>query len=68
MVKELRVRQPEISKIDERLLVEVARIELDQARFLCAGFESYLRTPLSLGEYVSGGAQLFVKGFRSIWD
>lgn len=40
-IKELRARQPVISKIDERLLVEVAGIELQHARFLCADFETY---------------------------
>ena len=43
VIKELRARQPVISKIDKRLLVEVAGIEPHHARFLCADFESYRR-------------------------
>ena len=45
VIKALRIRQPVISKIDEKLLVEVARIEPGQAKFLCADFKSYWRTP-----------------------
>jgi len=44
VIKNLRTRQPVISKIDERLLVEVAGIELNQAKFLCTDFRSYWRT------------------------
>ena len=43
-IKELRARQPVISKIDERLLVEVAGVEPHHARFLCSDFESYGRS------------------------
>jgi len=43
VIKNLRTRQPVISKIDERLLVEVAGIELKQAKFLCTDFRSYWR-------------------------
>ena len=43
VIKNLRTRQPVISKIDEKLLVEVAGIELSQAKFLCADFRSYWR-------------------------
>lgn len=43
VIKELRTRQPVISKIDERLLVEVAGIEPNQAKFLCTDFRSYWR-------------------------
>ena len=45
VIKQLRTRQPVISKIDEKLLVEVAGIELSQARFLCTDFKRYWRTP-----------------------
>ena len=46
LIKELRVHQPVISKIDETLLVEVAGVEPDLARILCADFETYgERTP-----------------------
>src|SRR5689334_8973037 len=44
VIKTLRTRQPVISKIDEKLLVEVAGVERSQAKFLCAGFLSYWRT------------------------
>jgi len=44
LIKRLRTRQPVISKIDEKLLVEVAGIELSHAEFLCTGFKSYWRT------------------------
>jgi len=43
VIKTLRTRQPTISKIDERLLVEVAGIKPDEAKFLCTGFLSYWR-------------------------
>ena len=45
VIKNLRTRQPVISKIDEKLLVEVAGIKLDEAKFLCTDFLSYWRTP-----------------------
>ena len=41
VIKALRTRQPVISKIDPKLLVEVAGIELSQAKFLCSDFRSY---------------------------
>ena len=41
VIKELRTRQPVISKIDEKLLVEVAGVERNQAKFLCSDFRSY---------------------------
>jgi len=44
VIKKLRTRQPVISRIDEKLLVEVAGIELSQAKFLCTDFHSYWRT------------------------
>jgi endonuclease V-like protein UPF0215 family len=44
VIKNLRNRQPVISKIDEKLLVEVAGIEPSQARFLCTDFKRYWRT------------------------
>jgi hypothetical protein len=65
VIKELRVRQPLISKIDETLLVEVAGIEPDQARFLCAEFENYWRATPTWSEQAAQGAQLFVDGLRS---
>lgn len=41
LIKELRVHQPVISKIDEKLLVEVGGVEPDLARILSADFETY---------------------------
>ena len=45
VIRELRQRQPVFSKIDEKLVVEVARIEPAQAKFLCSDFLSYWRAP-----------------------
>jgi hypothetical protein len=44
VIKNLRTRQPTISKIDEKLLVEVAGIKPDEAKFLSTDFLSYWRT------------------------
>jgi hypothetical protein len=68
VIKELRARQPQLSKIDETLLVEVAGIELDHARLLCADFEHCWLVAPTRGEHAARGAQLFVNGFRSIWN
>jgi len=43
VIKTLRTRQPVISKIDEKLLIEVAGIEQSQAKFLCTSFRGYWR-------------------------
>lgn len=45
VIRNLRTRQPVISKIDEKLLVEVAGIDPGQAKFLCTDFQQYFRTP-----------------------
>jgi hypothetical protein len=66
VIKELRVRQPQLSKIDEKLLADVAGIELDHARLLCADFESSWLTASTWNEYATRGAELFINGFRSI--
>jgi hypothetical protein len=68
VIKELRARQPHLSKIDETLLVEVAGIEPEQARILCADFESSWLVPSSWSEYATVGRQFFAEGFRSIWN
>ena len=47
VIKQLRTRQPVISKIGEKLLVEVAGVEVSQARFLCSDFKRYWRTSSS---------------------
>ena len=44
VIKQLRTRQPVISKIDENLLIEVAGVERSQAKFLCTDFKRYWRT------------------------
>lgn len=44
VIKNLRTRQPVLSKIDEKLLIEVAGVERSQAKFLCKDFRSYWRT------------------------
>lgn len=44
VIKQLRTREPVISRIDEKLLVEVAGIDLKQARFLSTRFRSYWQT------------------------
>ena len=44
VIKNLRARQPVISKIDEKLLVDVAGIDRGQAKFLCTDFRSYWKT------------------------
>ena len=68
MIKELRVRQPLMSKIDERLLMGVIDIEPAQAKFLCSDFHSYSQTKQSRTDYAAQGKEFFVNGFRSIWD
>jgi hypothetical protein len=44
VIKKLRTRQPVISRIDERLLVEVGGIDRNHAKFLCRDFLNYWRT------------------------
>ncbi len=45
VIKQLRTREPVISKIDENLLIEVAGIDQGQAKFLCTHFLTYWRSP-----------------------
>jgi hypothetical protein len=66
VIKELRTRQPVISKIDEKLLVEVAGIDPRQAKFLCTDFKNYWR-PSLLGSFASQGAERIADCLRSIW-
>lgn len=68
VIKELRARQPQLSKVDEKLLAEVAAIGPDLARLLCVDFESSWLTASTWGEYAARGTQLFVNGFRSMRD
>ncbi|HEY6244185.1 MAG TPA: hypothetical protein VIX17_09575 [Pyrinomonadaceae bacterium] len=44
VIRNLRTRQPVISKIDEKLLVEVAGIGRSEAKFLSTDFQRYFRT------------------------
>jgi hypothetical protein len=68
VIKKLRTRQPVISKIDEKLLVEVAGIELSQAKFLCTDFQSYWRAPSPWSGFAAQGAERLAACLRSIWD
>lgn len=67
VIKDLRTRQPVISKIDEKLLVEVAGIELSHAKFLCTDFQSYWRTPSPWSGFAAQGAERLAACLRSIW-
>jgi hypothetical protein len=67
-IKDLRTRQPVISKIDEQLLVEVTGIQRSQAKFLCADFQSYWRTPSPYSKFVAQCAERLAACLRSIWD
>jgi hypothetical protein len=67
VIKRLRTRQPIISKIDEKLLVEVAGIELSQAKFLCTDFQSYWRTRPPWSGFAAQGAERLADCLRSIW-
>ena len=43
VIRDLRTRQPNISKIDEKLLIQVAGVEPAKAKFLCSDFKGYFR-------------------------
>lgn len=68
VIKELRLHQPVISRIDVRLLVEVAGVDLDLARFLCRDFHRYRQPPMPWSTRATQGAQIFGRGLQSIWD
>ena len=68
VIKELRVRQPVISKIDVKLLVDVAGIDLELAKFLCRDFVKYSRPPVPWSARATQHAQLFARGLQSFWD
>jgi len=68
VIKDLRTRQPVISKIDEKLLVEVAGVERSQAKFLSADFQSYWQTPSPWSKFASEGAERLAACLRSIWN
>jgi hypothetical protein len=67
VIKQLRTRQPVISKIDEKLLVEVAGVEPAQAKFLCTDFRSYWRTQSPWSGFASQGAERLSACLRTIW-
>jgi hypothetical protein len=67
VIRDLRTRQPVISKIDEKLLVEVAGVELSQAKFLCTNFKSYWQTSPSWSGVASQGAERLAACLRTIW-
>ena len=69
LIKELRVQQPVISKINVKLLVEVGGVEPSLAEFLCTDFETYgeTTTPTFWSE-LSDGARQVATGLRAIWD
>jgi len=54
----LRARQPVISKINARLLVEMTGIEPRLARFLAADFETYGQKPLTWTEQLTRDADI----------
>ena len=68
VIKQLRTRQPVISKIDEKLLVEVAGIGPGQAKFLCTDFKTYWRTPSPFSKFAAQGAERLVACLRDIWN
>ena len=68
LIKKLRTHQPVLSKIDERLLVDVAGIEPSDAKFLASDFQSYWHAEDTWSKAIADGAKLFADGFRSIWD
>ncbi len=68
VIKHLRTHQPVISKIDEKLLVEVAGVESDQAKFLCTDFRSYWRTASPWSDFAAQGAEHVAACLRSIWN
>ena len=67
VIKKLRTRQPVISKIDEKLLVEVAGIKLSEAKFLSTDFRSYWRTASPWSGVAAQGAERVAACLRSIW-
>lgn len=68
VIKELRERQPHLSKIDESLLVEVAGVEPEHAKVLCAPFESSWLIASTWNEFAVQGGRIFATGLRSIWN
>lgn len=68
VVKELRTHQPVITKIDEKLLVEVAGVDPELAKFLVRDFWNDWEPPVSSSTLTTQHARLFAKGVQSIWE
>jgi hypothetical protein len=68
LIKELRTHEPVISKIDEKLLVEVGGVEPELAKFLCQDFWNNWEPPVSSEERATQHAQLFARGVQSLWN
>jgi len=68
VIKTLRTRQPVISKIDEKQLIEVAGVELSDAKFLCTDFKRYWQTSSSWSGFAAEGAERLAACLRSIWN
>ncbi|HET6979019.1 MAG TPA: hypothetical protein VFI24_21985 [Pyrinomonadaceae bacterium] len=72
LIKELRVHQPVISQIDEKLMIEVGNVEPSLAKFLCSDFETYggATSPVTttLKTELSETARHIATGLRSICD
>lgn len=68
VIKELRTHQPVITKIDEKLLVEVAGIDRELAKFLCKDFWSCWDPPIPLKARATKNARLFARGLQSLWE
>lgn len=66
VIRDLRTRQPVISKINEKLLVDVAGIEPSQAKFLAGDFQSYW-APSAWSGFAAKGAEHIASRIRSIW-
>jgi hypothetical protein len=67
VIKNLRTRQPVISKIDEKLLVEVAGITSGDAKFLCTDFKSYWQPQSPWSGFATQGAERLAACLRSIY-
>jgi hypothetical protein len=67
VIKHLRTRQPVISKIDEKLLVEVAGINRKLAKFLCTDFQSYWRGASPWGTFVAEGGERLAACLRNFF-
>ena len=68
VIKDLRTRRPVISKIDERLMVEVAGVKPSEAKFLCSDFLSYWRCSTAWSGRAAEGAERLAACLRSIWS